>query len=152
MVKIRDWSMIGRVLWASGAALLFLLLILVLIMDGVKGQLAFGSLAALAVIISLCALFAKHLQGVVLDIAGDTLEFPTRIWRTRVLISEVHDANFETASVMAPFGKKKYREYRVNLSGDFGSRQVRFATKAKRDEFASALRRGAPMVRISRWY
>jgi hypothetical protein len=46
---------------------------------------------------------------------------------------------------------KPQKLYIVNLSGEFGSRQARFMSKKRRDEFLSHLRQYAPHVRITRF-
>lgn len=146
--------MIGRalLLWGGTAGVLALAgAILLSNSANAEGYFPAG-VACLAAAVGAAALVLKHIPGTVFDTGAATLEFPGRLGRARVLLAEIRDANFDTGKVEGAVSGKKYREFRVNLSGDFGSQQLRFATKARRDQFASILRRVAPHVRISRWY
>lgn len=144
--------MIGRTFAVWGSTSLILLAAVGFAHSAAKVSVEIFVAAIAVALLAIGAAMVKHFQGVSIDGAAGILEFPTRLWRGRILLSEIHDANFESGKTGALLSDKKYREFRVNLSGDFGSHQIRFATKARRDQFASILRRIAPHVRISRWY
>jgi hypothetical protein len=119
-------------------------------------------LAVLAFIGALWSQFA----GTVFDADNDKLTFPTYSIRRTVPLSEIRDANSEfvyggtiLGRIMGNMARalnrqhtaKPSRMYVVNLSGPFGSRQVRFLSKRRRDQFLSLLRRYAPQARITRF-
>jgi hypothetical protein len=151
--RFRDWK---RIFVALALFLLFLF---------------FGSVAAISAprlvgmgILIGAVLFASWLYsqlcGYVFDFNNDTLSFPSFVIRRKVLIGELHDANaqivyrtFMSAAASALGGNRHgpERQYGVNLSGDFGSRQLRFASRKRRDEFLSVLRHYVPHCRITRW-
>jgi len=100
-------------------------------------------------------------QGTVMNSGDRTLRFPTAVWRRTVSLDDIHDANcqvvYKTAliSIIDAFNKPKRqsrpkRQYAVNLSGEFGSRQLRFGSKKRRDQFLSVLREYTH-CRVTRW-
>jgi|SRR5581483_12277482 len=108
------------------------------------------------------ALFA-NLMGYVFDPATDTLTYPAIMFRRSIAISETRDANAQTISSrhtidLGPAAEKNRRRtilkrlYRVNVSGDFGVRIMRFGARYKRDQFLSILHIVAPDCRITRGY
>lgn len=110
------------------------------------------------------ALWAQF-AGIHFDATRDKLIFPTYSIRRTISLSEISDANSEFVSGGTILGRifgnmarasgnykgKQARMYVVNLSGEFGSRQVRFLSKRRRDQFLSLLRRYAPHARITRF-
>ena len=159
MIRIIDWS-------AVGAALLEFLFC------GVLGLMMLGdehSISFILLPIAIIAFFAliQKLMGTVFDCRSGTVRFYSFWVRRRVSMSEISDANCEFGIPVSParlmfgiFGRKhkrgrsdaRQRTYMVNLSGTFGSRQVRFHHKRWRDRFLSILRDQAPRCRITRWY
>ena len=110
-------------------------------------------------------LFQK-LAGVVLNLEDNTVTFYSFWLKRRLDIKAIRDANCEFGIPLSPallifglFGSgsksrrsaAQQRTYMVNMSGEFGSRQVRFSHKRWRDQFLSALRDAAPRCRITRW-
>jgi hypothetical protein len=107
----------------------------------------------------------SQFAGIVFDGRNDTLIYPAYSIRRSIVLSEINDANCEFSSgpvfgtlvafVLNMSGQspksKPSKMYLVNLSGAFGSRQVRFAAKKRRDQFLSLLRRYVPSCRITRW-
>jgi hypothetical protein len=113
----------------------------------------------------ICAIYAQ-LAGIMFDPAKDLLVIPAYSIRRRIRISEIRDANSEFAPRGTFFGAamaavaratndgktaKPQKLYIVNLSGTFGSRQARFMSKKRRDQFLSDLRQYAPHVKITRF-
>ena len=158
MIRIIDWNAVGDAL--TGFLLFGVLGILFL-----STKNSFALLLLPASLISLAAMVQK-LVGVVLDPAEGTVRFYSFWIRRRILLSEIRDANCEFGILVSPTslwmtssggkgrGRSKpgQRTYMVNLSGDFGSRQVRFNHKRWRDRFLSVLRDHAPRCRITRWF
>lgn len=79
---------------------------------------------------------------------------------TSIELQEITDANCETikgAPLLLDFpfqlmgGSLNWKQYAVNLSGTFGSRQIKFQSKRWRDQFLGALQESCPDVRITRW-
>jgi hypothetical protein len=111
-----------------------------------------------------------NFMGYVFDPANDSLTYPVYLFRRTIQISQIRDANAETtttrrsynsnsyARLAGDFGSKRpvqtavYRSHVVNISGDFGVRQMRFGARYKRDQFLSILRVAAPQCRITRGY
>jgi hypothetical protein len=101
-----------------------------------------GLIAVPIVFLSSCI---ANYWGTYFDLANDRLSCPYEFWRLGVPLSAIQDANCETESLRAldilnSLGKKvpahkTVKHYKVNLSGDFGSRRLRFRSKTKRDEF-----------------
>ncbi|WP_338692476.1 DUF4339 domain-containing protein [Bradyrhizobium sp. 26S5] len=109
----------------------------------------------------------SQLLGVTFNAAKDTLSYPLYVFRRKIRLSEIRDANSQTITKpafqitntiigMVSVGQIKglgtTKRYFANMSGDFGSRRIVFHTKSKRDQFFSLLRRYAPQCRITRWY
>lgn len=158
MVRIIDWN-------AVGAALLEFLLCSVIGLAELGNA---GSLSVFLLPIALIAFVAliQKLMGVKFDLQAGTIKFTTFWMRRRVFLSDIRDANCEFGIPLSPtrlmfglFGQKRLRgrsearqrTYMVNLSGPFGSRQLRFHHKRWRDRFLSILRDQAPRCRITRW-
>jgi hypothetical protein len=122
-----------------------------------------GGIMIVAAPISVPVLLFVHLSGYVFDAAQDRLSYPMYVFRRRVSLSQVDDANCQTTfqrirTDPADYGEARgrvkertVRRYHANLSGDFGARRVVFFSKYKRDQFLSRLRRYAPQARITRW-
>lgn len=104
--------------------------------------------------------------GFVFDATADKLTIPTYLIQRSIPLSDIRDANSEFVPGGTIFGailaaaanatnkgprSKARRLYVVNLSGPFGSRQARFLSKRRRDQFLSLLRRFAPQARITRF-
>jgi hypothetical protein len=106
-----------------------------------------------------------HFQGTIFDVADDALSFPTLLFRRSVRLSEIRDANVANLTrrfrmlnlALAGGGKgpttrtSTQRIYAVDMSGDFGGRQVKFWSRKRRDQFLSNLRHLCPKCRITRW-
>jgi hypothetical protein len=110
--------------------------------------------------------FINQIRGFAFNLKKDRLAFPRHLFRRKVKLSAIHDANCQTAtkpafqltntiiglvSVGQVKGLGNTKRYFVNLSGEFGTRRLIFHTKYKRDQFLSLLRRFAPHARITRW-
>jgi hypothetical protein len=74
---------------------------------------------------------------------------PYFVFQRTVRLSQIHDANCEFE--YRKFFDMPIQYYMVNLSGDFGMRQVTFVTKSRRDQFLSLLSRYAADCNITRW-
>jgi|SRR5579872_2798639 len=122
----------------------------------------------IAILLLGLGLFAlvTQLRGTFFNGPKDSLSYPLTIFRRRVQISDIRDANSQTitkpafhitntiiglVSVGQVKGLGTTKRYIVNMSGEFGARRVIFHTKYKRDQFLSLLRSFAPDVRITRW-
>ena len=159
MIRIIDWNAVGA------ASLEFLIC-------GVLGLVQLGDLQhGLSVILLPVAVIAfatliQKLAGVTFDPSTGTLRFFSLWLRRSVNLLDIKDANCEFGIPLSPTrlilafarsrGKRgrseaRQRTYMVNLSGPFGSRQVRFSHKRWRDRFLSVLRDQAPRCRITRW-
>jgi hypothetical protein len=107
----------------------------------------------------------NHFRGTVLLPDKDQLSFPSFIiFRRSVPISEIRDANCEFSrskfdarhfiELMLGYDLRKLGAtggtYAVNVSGDFGGRQLKFFSRKRRDHFLSILRNVAPGCRITR--
>ena len=158
MIRITDWN-------AVGAALLEF------VFCAVFGLIALANGTTLAAFLLPIALIAfitllQKLLGVKFDLQAGTVRFFSFWLRRRVSLADIRDANCEfgipvspTRLVLALSNQKgrrgrseaRQRTYMVNLSGPFGSRQLRFHHKRWRDRFLSILRDQAPRCRITRW-
>lgn len=160
MIRIIDWSAVGAALFEF----LFCGVLGLMQIDNTK-----TGLSIILLPIAVIAFFAliQKLRGTVFDCQAGTVRFYSFWLRRRVSLSEIRDANCEFGVPLSPtkwvfgmFGRKhkrgrsdaRQRTYMVNLSGAFGSRQVRFHHKRWRDRFLSILRDQAPRCRITRWY
>jgi hypothetical protein len=106
-----------------------------------------------------------HFSGTIFDVKNDTLTFPTFLFRRSISLSQIRDANAATltrtykipnmALAGGGSGPKTqtvvHRIYAVNLSGNFGGRQLTLWSRKRRDQFLSVLRDVRPEVRITRW-
>jgi hypothetical protein len=100
-----------------------------------------------------------HFRGSYFDTDQNRLSFPTLLVRRSIPLSEISDANAEfivkqmwiPPSAYSKGGTKSHRIYAVNLSGDFGARQIKFWSRKRRDQFLSILRKVCPDCRITRW-
>jgi len=93
-----------------------------------------------------------HFGGAAFDVTQNTLTFPTVLFRRSVRLSEIRDAN--VANLARKFRGNRTTTrwiYAVDLSGDFGGRQVKFWSRKRRDQFLSDLRHLCPKCRITRW-
>lgn len=106
-----------------------------------------------------------HFGGTVFDVKNDMLTFPTLLFSRSIPLSEIRDAN--AASLTRTYkvpnmalaggggGPKTqtvvHRIYAIDLSGNFGGRQVKFWSRKRRDQFLSVLRDLRPDCRITRW-
>lgn len=128
-----------------------------------------GSLSLFLLPIALIAFLAliQKVMGTVFDLRNGTVRFYAFWLRRRVALADIRDANCEFGIPISPtrlalgiFGQKgrrgrseaRQRTYMVNLSGSFGSRQIRFHHRRWRDRFLSILRDQAPRCRITRWF
>jgi hypothetical protein len=92
----------------------------------------------------------------------NVLSYPSYFFSRTILLNEIRDANaqqikggagsllWELALMAAQNRTMKARQHAVNLSGEFGSCQIRFLTRQRRDQFLSALSTYAPDVSITR--
>ena len=141
MIRIIDWSAVGAAVFGFLFSLFFGLIEL-----GNKNSMSFILLPA--ALISFVVLVQK-LIGVVFDLQAGTVRFYSLWIRRRVFLSEIRDANCEFGILISPAqlwvlaggGSKgrgrsaaSQRTYMVNLSGSFGSRQVRFHHKRWRGQ------------------
>lgn len=122
-----------------------------------------GGIMIVAAPLSFPVLLFVHLSGYLFDASHDRLTYPMYIFRRRVTLSQIEDANCQTTfqrirTDPGDFGGgrgqvkvRTVRRYIANLSGDFGARRVVFFSKYKRDQFLSRLRHYAPQARITRW-
>ena len=106
-----------------------------------------------------------HFTGTIFNTGQDTLSFPTLLLRRKIYFSEIRDANVANLTrkirvpniALAGGGKgpatrtSTKRIYAVDLSGDFGGRQVKFWSRKRRDQFLSNLRDLCPKCHITRW-
>ena len=102
-----------------------------------------------------------HSIGIVFDPDRDELCYPSFILRRSIPLSGITDANAQVVvrSLMSTLANgigsgpksRPDKQYAVNLSGDFETRQVRFASRKRRDQFLSMIRRFAPHTHITRW-
>lgn len=112
-------------------------------------------------LITFAAVLFTHFRGTIIDTGKNSLSFPTLFLPRTVKLSEIDDANAEFWTRSGPignFGDSSVKEttgsariYAANLSGEFGSRQIKFWSKKRRDQFLSNLRKTAPHVRITMW-
>lgn len=125
------------------------------------------SVQLLSAAVSLFAIWLGfvHFGGTIFDVTQDTLSFPTLLFRRSIRLSEIRDANvanltrrFQVPNLALAGGGKgpatrasTQRIYAVDLSGDFGGRQVKFWSRKRRDQFLSNLRHLYPKIRITRW-
>jgi hypothetical protein len=123
------------------------------------------SMQLLSGLVCLVALWVGwvHFGGTTFDVKNDVLTFPTLLFSRSISLSQIRDAN--AASLMRTYkvsgmfldGKKPktqtfaHRIYAVDLSGNFGGRQVKFWSRKRRDQFLSVLRDLVPNCRITRW-
>jgi hypothetical protein len=103
-----------------------------------------------------------HFTGTIFDLKIDSVTFPTLLFGRKVRLSSIRDANcvYIERTMTLPIyhesgGPKTHtsvrRIYAVDLSGDFGGRQVKFWSRKRRDQFLSILRQVQPACKISRW-
>jgi hypothetical protein len=106
-----------------------------------------------------------HFGGTLFDVTNDTLVFPTLLFSRSIPLSEIRDANaasltrrfkvLNTAIAAGGSGPKTqnvtHQIYAIDLSGNFGGRQVKFWSRKRRDQFLSVLRDLRPECRITRW-
>lgn len=104
-----------------------------------------------------------HFTGTTFDTHHDLIIFPTFLFRRRVPLSKVRDANcvyierkitlptYNYDGVGPKTQTRTKRIYAVDLSGDFGGRQIKFWSRKRRDQFLSELRELQPECRITRW-
>ncbi|MCZ6150103.1 hypothetical protein O6B96_03400 [Campylobacter ureolyticus] len=64
--------------------------------------------------------------------------------RTSINLEEVENVYVDTKNLSSGKGKnrKNYTQYNVYIVGTFGSAQIQFESRAKRDEFRNAVRQG----------
>jgi len=152
--RIIDWWRIGK---ASLNYLIFL--VFGLMCAGAAPRLLLTALGVGTILFVLWMI--AHLMGIVFDLDGDQLHYPSFILRRSIPLSGITDANAQVVvrSFMSTLANnigsgpksRPDKQYAVNLSGDFGTRQVRFASRKRRDQFLSIVRRFAPRARITRW-
>jgi hypothetical protein len=106
-----------------------------------------------------------HFGGTVFDVKNDTLTFPTLLFSRSIPLSQIRDANaasltrtYKVPNVALAGGGSGpktqtvvHRVYAVDLSGNFGGRQVKFWSRKRRDQFLSVLRNLRPDCHITRW-
>jgi len=152
--RIIDWWRIGK------ATLNYsIYLFASLIFAGAAPHLILSALAIGTILFVLWMI--AHLMGIVFDLDGDQLHYPSFILRRSVPLSGITDANAQVVvrALMSTLANgigsgpksRPDKQYAVILSGDFETRQVRFASRKRRDQFLSMVRRFAPRARITRW-
>ena len=120
------------------------------------------TLTFLATLVLFPLTILTQFRGFLFDGPNDRLSYPVYFYRRSIPISEIRDANCQTVTQRyasnagrvigeGPTSKRTKRIYAVNISGDFGVRNLRFGAKYKRDQFLSGLRHIAPHCRITRW-
>lgn len=103
----------------------------------------------------------RQVRGIVIEKNGN-ISFPGVFRRQRLFVGDITDANAESKTVggavaalatLNENNKKvsKTKLYFANLSGVFGSKQIRFSDKRKRDQFFGVLHQMAPDARITRF-
>jgi hypothetical protein len=126
--------------------------------------------AIIIALISIPITLVVNFMGYVFDPARNRLSYPVYVYRRSIPLSEITDANCEmivkehrilnafNKSFGATYdGKRLYRKtgpariYAVDVSGEFGVRQMRFGAKYKRNQFLGLLRKTVPQCRITRW-
>ena len=159
--RMIDWS---RATTISGALAIISLL---LTSTAFSTQQPTWGIAALAAFLLLVMMARTHFGGAVFDQASDTLTYPTLWLRRTIHLSAIRDANCQLvrrkhrydnpARLTGEAGSQKHISfestyYAVNLSGeDFDTREVRFWSRKRRDQFLSYLRQFVPTCRITRW-
>lgn len=152
--RIIDWWRIGK---ASLNYLIFL--VFGLMCAGAAPRLLLTALGIGTILFVLWII--AHLMGTVFDLDSDQLRYPSFILRRSIPLSGITDANAQVVvrSLMSGLANnigsgpksRADKQYAVNLSGNFGTRQVRFASRKRRDQFLSMIRRFAPQAHITRW-
>lgn len=152
--RIIDWWRIGK---ASLNYLIFL--VFGLMGAGAAPRLLLTALSVGTILFVLWII--AHLMGSVFDLNNDQLRYPSFILRRSIPLSGITDANAQVVvrSLMSGLANnigsgpknRPEKQYAVNLSGNFGTRQVRFASRKRRDQFLSMIRRFAPQAHITRW-
>ncbi len=161
--RMVDWQ---RAFILGSSILLLLFVCLVILSGKVKAhqneEVAMFGLAALSLLILSPILLRTHFLGFAFNSKSDRLTYPTILFRRSIALSEIHDADGQYLGELKFPGMsdtttgKDYptiiRRYAINLSGEFGSRQLKFWSRKKRDQFLSLLRSYAPECRITRGY
>lgn len=152
--RIIDWWRIGKAM-LNYAIYLFASLIFA----GAAPHLILSALAVGTILFVLWMI--AHLMGIVFDLDSDLLHYPSFALRRSIPLSAITDANAQVVvrALMSTLANgigsgpksRPDKQYAVNLSGDFGTRQVRFASRKRRDQFLSMIRRFAPHAHITRW-
>ena len=99
--------------------------------------------------------FTYH-DGIIVDVANDNLSFPAsdvensllEIITFRRFFNHGRSESLPLSSIEATMNETRTSkgQYAINLSGHFGSRQLAFDSKQKRDEFRSAIEWGIKQV------
>lgn len=97
-----------------------------------------------------------YYDGITVDVANDTLSFPAsdvesnllEIITLRQFFNHGRSESLALSSVEATMNETRTSKghYAINLAGSFGSRQLAFDSKQKRDEFRAALEWGIKLV------
>jgi hypothetical protein len=150
--RMRDWKRLG----AAIVAYLIFLVFIILTID--KSPSSFALPIGTTIFIFW---MIAHSLGTVLDLDNKQLRYPSFIIRRRVPLFEIRDANAQViyrtflSSLVTVLNNgarnPPTRQYAVNISGEFGTHQIRFASRKRRDQFLSLLRRFVPGIRITRW-
>lgn len=153
MIRIIDWN-------AVGAALLEFLFCVVFGLIALANRAGLAAFLLPIAVIAFLTLFQK-LLGIKFDLQAGTVRFYSFWIRRRVSLTDIRDANCEFGVPVSPTrlvfalanqgkgrgrSQARQRTYMVNLSGSFGSRQLRFHHKRWRDRFLSILRDQASPV------
>jgi hypothetical protein len=155
-VRVIDWY---RAITLTAMPVVTALILLFVITDQ-KSQVLIGAACLLAIWLGWV-----HFSGTVFDVKSDTLTFPTLLFTRSIRLSEIRDAN--AASLARTYkipnmalaggggGSRTqtvvHRIYAVDLSGNFGGRQVKYWSRKRRDQFLSVLCHLRPDCRITRW-
>ena len=84
-------------------------------------------------------------KGIVVDPAGDRLEYPAAYTRKSLPLSGIHSLSVSKSYHSgAQFGSGTY-SYDLNLQGDFGTETLVFASKASRDEMKRTIQNVATL-------
>ncbi|MDR2696632.1 MAG: hypothetical protein LBC79_09685 [Deltaproteobacteria bacterium] len=127
-IKIYHFVLIGIDLFATCA-----IFIVVFPMHQIGGLICSAILAASA--IWTFVIFKVHLNGYIVDVKNDSLEFPKKYRRYKVQISEIREINMHQE-------ESTYSDrHCLDISGGFGVHSLRFNSDDKRKEFYSTITR-----------
>jgi hypothetical protein len=157
--RLRDWTRAFLLtLEMALATAVFPIFIVATIWNRYDPKLHAAIAAAFGVFLLVVA--RTQFSGILFNGTTDRLSFPQYFVSRSVTLSEIQDANAETISggsivwelirILAKAKGPNIKQHAVNLSGDFGSRRIRFYSRQSRDQFLSLLRKYAPQARVTR--